>query len=271
MKIQDEIKAELQALQIDFGVSRTTDNVFQVPEEFFNTFPNSMMEIVTAMNADTVFNIDTPTDNPYQVPANYFENFGGIVMQRVKDFDTIVEDGIVGWNDSAKQHPLTIPDNYFESFAANLLTKINAVEEDAVAETEALSPLLASLKHEQPFEVPSGYFDAKAIAEKAKIAEHKTVEHPAVRSIKWARWAAAAAVVFIFSIGGIQFLGKSSVAAQDSLEQSLAKIPEEDLREWLGRNMYEQDMNMAGKGSVSASLQSFSEKEIEDYLATDVW
>jgi len=152
-----------------------------------------------------------------------------------------------------------------------------------------MSPLLASLRKENAFTVPDQYFQAGNIIQLARQqeAKPKTVQHPAVKSITWARWAAAAAVMAIFTLGGMHFLtGNAGSTGKTDFQESLAKIPDAKIKDWLASNMDESDINSLGssianintispKRTVSdktrSSLSEFSEKELKDYLETEVW
>ena len=56
-------------------------------------------------------------------------------------------------------NPYSVPEGYFEGFAASVLSKIRAVAElSAREEIAQLSPLLAGISREMPYELPEQFF-----------------------------------------------------------------------------------------------------------------
>lgn len=281
MKNKDEIATELRMLGAGFTTGPGAENVFHVPENYFGQFPGQMMDIIKHMNDDTLFDISIDKNGPFTVPSNYFDGLSHEIMLKVKAMDSIVHQGEYMWQDEGKKNPFTLPEGYFTGFEAQLLNRISREEIEPQHEIASISPLLAGLKQEKTFTVPENYFSSETFAEQVKQQEvkAKVIQHPAVKSIKWARWAAAAAVVAIFTFGGFHYLVPSPENAADpSFEQSLAQIPDHKIQEWLSNNMDESDINNLG-GSIanistittSHTLNSFSEKEIKDYLESEVW
>jgi hypothetical protein len=281
MKNKDEITTELKTLDAGIIAGIGAGNVFHVPENYFGQFPGQMMDIIQHMNDETSFDIAADKSGPFAVPSNYFDGLSHEIMLKIKAMDSIVHQGEYVWQDKEKKTPFAVPEDYFATFESRLLDRISKEEVGAQHEIESISPLLASLKHEKTFTVPENYFNSEVFVQRAKEQEvkAKVIQHPGVKSIKWARWAAAAAVMAIFTLGGFHYLIPSSeVSSKPSFEQSLAKIPDSRIQEWLSSNMDEADVNNLG-GSIaniktittSHTLNNFSEKEIEDYLETEVW
>jgi hypothetical protein len=281
MKNKDEIAAELKALGAGLITGKSGENVFHVPENYFGQFPGQMMDIIQHMNDDTSFDVTVDKSGPFAVPSNYFDELSQQISLKIKAMDSIVHQGEYIWQDKEKKNPFAVPEGYFAGFEAQLLNRISKEEVEAKHEIESISPLLASLKQERTFTVPENYFNTEVFTHQVKQqeAKAKVIQHPAVKSITWARWAAAAAVMAIFTLGGFHYLIPSSeVSSEPSFEQSLAKIPDTKIQEWLSNNMDESDINNLG-GSIanintittSHTLNSFSEKEIQDYLETEVW
>lgn len=280
MKKNDEIAAELNALPANFGRAATTDSTFHVPDGYFRHFPDQITGIIQAMNAETSFDAGASKEGPFEVPFGYFDQLSGTIMQKISTMETIANDTTGSWNDTGKHNPYRIPENYFVQFEQRLMNTLFREETAVAEEIETLSPLLADLREEQPFAVPKGYFNSETLVRRAQQSETKVIEHPAVRSIKWARWAAAAAVIGIFLMGGLHFLNPSSgLSSQQSFERSLAQIPDARIKEWLISNMDEADINNLGSSVVNIkvnnasphSLNNYSEKELRDYLEAELW
>jgi len=78
------------------------------------------------------------------------------IRDHIQDELKGLESSLPGTNNSG---PYTIPDGYFEGFAASVLLRIKASESTSAAEEIALlSPLLAGISRQMPFEVPEDYF-----------------------------------------------------------------------------------------------------------------
>lgn len=281
MKNKDEITTELKTLDAGIIAGIGAGNVFHVPEHYFGQFPGQMMDIIQHMNDETSFGITVDKSGPFAVPSNYFDDLSHQITLKIKAMDNIVHQGEYVWPDKEKKTPFAVPQDYFATFENQLLNRISKEEVNVQHEIESISPLLAGLKHEKTFTVPENYFNTDVFTQQVKEQEvkAKVIQHPAVKSITWARWAAAAAVLAIFTFGGFHYLVPSSeVSSEPSFEQSLAKIPDNKIQEWLSNNMDEADINNLG-GSIaniktittSHTLNSFSEKEIQDYLETEVW
>ena len=172
-----------------------------------------------------------------------------------------------------------MPPNYFDNFSENVLSKITLQEQNVKQELESIGSMLADFPKEDVFSVPLGYFNEDNFSEKvqAHSIESKVVEHPAVKSIKWARWAAAASVIAIFSISGFQFLNNTPLTANAKFEQSLSQIPDSKIQDWLSFNLGETDStnfstNVANAdGANQPDFNNLSSKEINDYLDNEVW
>ncbi len=282
MKKAGEIALELKALGADFGNETNTIDMFHIPEGYFQQFPEEMTAIVKAMNiADVSLNITAGKEGPFIVPDGYFSQFAENTLLSIKAIEHTAHSTNYSWQDAEKKNAYSIPEGYFAQFETQLFHKIFEQETAVSEEIETLSPLLAGLKKEQPFSLPTGYFNSDAFARQVQEQQPqvKAIEHPAVRSIKWARWAAAAAVIAIFMLGGLHYFNPSAnISKEASFERALAQIPDENIKEWLSNHMDEADINNLG-GSVAnlktistkPSLNNFSEKEIKDYLETELW
>lgn len=278
MKIQDEIQAELRAMGVDFGMRRAEQHVFCIPENYFLDFPGKMTELIQWAESTEDPKLSLPEKNVFEVPEGYFENFRPALQARLDDFRQITEQSVTPWP-STKVTPYQIPAGYFEGLQKNVQKLLSQQEIPADQEVEQLSPLLSSLKHSQPYQVPAGYFE-KAVHAGGE-PRVKALEHPSTRSIKLARWVAAASVIFILMLGGWQFLGNTSgthLSPGTSFEKSLAEIPNARIKDWLSNNLDEADINglqltVADTRSLTTetSLQRFSEEEIIDFLETEVW
>lgn len=273
MKKKAEILDELKDIGVDWNSNPTDAYLFDVPNGYFDTLPSQIMANIKASESETELN---PTLNNaltkstlFDVPENYFDALSNNILSKIHARDAIIEGNVQIFKSVSAENPYHLPENYFESLSRNVFDRI--VSDDIVSseEIESISPLLATLKHKNSYETPDTYFNAIDFAEKiqVKTIETKVVEHPAVKSIKWARWAAAASIILIFSVGGAKFLGtnSASVNPDQKLEQSLAKIPDAKIQEWLANNIDEIDISsLQGTASNSNRPKTVDEQRIED-------
>ncbi|PSK89052.1 hypothetical protein B0I18_11364 [Taibaiella chishuiensis] len=275
MKNREVILAELGDLNASFGAPEFNVATLQAPEGYFQHFPVEMTAIIKAMNSeDAQLPQAYQAEAAYTVPDQYFAQLPELLLSRVRAADELIHKGNYTWDNAAKQNPYTLPENYFDQFESQLMARISEPVANAQAEIDQLSPLLAGLRQQQVFEVPQDYFQAPVAAPKPV----RTVEHPSVKSIKWARWAAAAAILIIFGLGAFQMFNPAIAEPKQSFQQSLAQIPSDSIREWLSTNMDEEDINSLGNSvagldviSTSSVLKGFTDKEIEQYIESEVW
>jgi len=275
MKKNAEILEELTSLKSTLGNFEDGIQLFHVPEGYFEHLPGQILENIKASHKETEFNIAIEKTGPYSVPEGYFEQFGNKVLNKIKNIDSITESKIQSFDNAARMETYQLPTDFFASFEQDLFKKIGIRSENAVQETAAISPLVASLRDKPSYKVPEKYFNANDLSEKVqtKTIERKVVEHPSVKSIKWARWAAAASIILIFSIGGFRFLSPhSALSSEAKFEKSLAQIPEYQLREWLSNNLDETDVNSLSASLLNSkdlktkqALENITEEDIETY------
>lgn len=105
-----------------------------------------------------------------------------------------------------KNTTLSVPQHYFENFPTRLMETI--LNEGSGQDLIELSPLLMSLKHENPFSVPESYFNNL----KAEIPKLQAPVMWMNRFSSWAKYAAAACLVGIIST--VFFLSKTKNGTQ---------------------------------------------------------
>ena len=114
-----------------------------------------------------------------------------------------------------KNTPFSVPQHYFDSFPTRLMEGIlsEAPEQDVME----LSPLLKSLKHENPYSLPEGYF--KNV--KVEIPRDQAPVIGMHRFGSWAKYTAAACLLGI--IATVFFVSKTENGNQVAV---LSKEPE---------------------------------------------
>lgn len=113
-----------------------------------------------------------------------------------------------------KNTPFSVPKDYFDSFSTRLMEGIlnDAPDQDLME----LSPLLKSLKHENPYTLPAGYFNKMKVDIPRDLAPVR-----AIYRFGWAKYAAAACLVGI--IATVFFVSTSENGTQLA---GLSKEPE---------------------------------------------
>ncbi|KAA5536509.1 hypothetical protein F0919_02245 [Taibaiella lutea] len=275
MKKKAEILEELTTLKSTLGNYEDEIQLFHVPEGYFEYLPGQILKNIKASQIETEFNLTIDKTVPYTVPTDYFEQFGNNVLQQIRKMQPVIEGKNQSFDDIGMMETYQLPDGFFASFEQNLYKKLGIQQDSDIEETETISPLLASLKDKTSYTAPHTYFNAIDFSEKIqrKTIERKVIEHPSVKSIKWARWAAAASIILIFFVGGFRFLSPdNTISSEAKFEKSLAQIPETQIREWLSNNIDETDINSLSASLLNSkdlktkqALENITEDDIEAY------
>jgi hypothetical protein len=251
-----EIREELKQIGVNWESHPVDTNVFNLPQGYFDNLAGQILNNIQASDTGTQLDLQLDRSGPFQVPVNYFENLSGHILRKTSEMRAITDGDMALFGHVPSGNPYHIPENYFSTLEQNIYQKLG-LSANAAEEMEYISPLLASLKDKPTYEAPATYFNAFYFSEKiqTKTIECKTVEHPSAKSIKWARWAAAASIICIFSLGGIRFLNSNlAMNPNAEFEQSLSKIPDAKIQAWLSNNLDESDINnlKSSLGNVNA-------------------
>jgi CRISPR/Cas system CMR-associated protein Cmr5 small subunit len=175
----------------------------------------------------------------------------------------------------------TVPVGYFDNFPARLMDAIqNEASEEELFE---LSPLLKTLKHENPYTLPDGYFNHL----KVEIPKHKApvVGMYTIRS--WAKYAAAACLLGI--IATVFFVSKTenetSLALQpketeslqnkvspDAIAMYLEEMDNLSVAETTENEQVETESNLLvdmSSETIEEILQEIPDKDISLYMDQD--
>ncbi len=263
------ISEELQAMGCDLLKYKEDRKTYAVPEGYFRNFADDMTAMIRSIDTPVLLPAATK-QTPFDLPEDYFTHLSGTITRKAKATEIVTLQGIMPWTDTDKQTPFVLPENYFAQFEQNLFHHLFHTEPSVQDEIGTLSPLLADLKQESPYQVPAGYFPEPTIQPRVK-------EHPAARSIKWARWAAAACILVIFGLGGWQMFNPLKEIIPPTLEQQLTRVPEEKIKNWLANNIDEMDINSLSSNiarseiTAHSSLSHFSDEDIQEYLEAETW
>lgn len=250
---------------------------YQVPEAYFNVFPQRILQLVSNQEADVRqagmhtglgLPLPDPSALPYRLPEGYFSAFPIRIVEKI-NMECFDPSGDALKADSAKQHPFVLDQNdYFDHIGTQVLNRIrqNSAQRD---DDVLLSPELAALKSRQAFEVPDGYFDAPVY--RTAIQKPLVPVHPAHKSIKWSSWIAAAGILLIFTLGGRGlFVNPSaSVPVPDrGVELALNAIPEQEIAEYLEMTMSEYEL--AGFFADHTPWDKLIDEQASEALLNDI-
>ena len=264
---------------------------FEVPKDYFLNLADHIMEGVKAsrsLSEDTSVLIQDMQQSPtFEVPKDYFENLSVAITQSVHaeaDATYYLQQN-VGVN-----NPHILPASYFDQLSDTIISKISQGEEDLVD-----TSFIEDFKQINVFAVPEGYFEnlKPSIAEGVTTAkkEVQTMVLPK-RNVKWTNWAAAACVLFIFTLGGIWMMGTDvqnsggSASHNPALLASLtlAEVSDEDIEKYIENDQESFDIyslmdnasastkdKKSGTKHISTEnlLENISQEEIDAYLEAE--
>jgi len=173
--------------------------------------------------------------------------------------------------------PLTVPEGYFEQLTPRILQNVTQNIENEDITTE-LSPLLQSLKHQNPYQIPEKYFQHFDVS--------IPIEGPKVVSMfTWKRWVGYAAAACIAGFMIVLFFGGNDKTTVQELALEKVTIENESLStESIQTYLHEADQlaysEIAGSdftsGSellvdmtpqiISAMLKEIPEKDISSFI-----
>jgi hypothetical protein len=196
-------------------------------------------------------------ENVYKVPAGYFEAFAEKMLELVKTVPAEDSNHLTG---ISKELPYSVPQNYFEGLEERLMQVVRerADYQTVQEELESISPLLSSLPKQNPYVVPQGYFDS--IGERNAPVKIISITHR-----KWFRYAAAAVVIGIVTLGAIFFInGKAKPVGEDKawakVEKKVEKFSDEEIKDFI-------EFNDAGLStSETAGLEPVKKEELRELL-----
>jgi hypothetical protein len=213
-------------------------------------------------------NVEQPV---FTVPDGYFENFAASVWAKLKSQQELsaadeVKDLSPVLAAISKQTPFSVPENYFTHLATGLPALVN---------DEALPEFLQSHTKQMPYAVPNGYFEELAAQVAAKVTKQKAKVVPL--SVRFMRYAAAAAIVGILVLGSLLYVGRNrtttvDLAKQPSawIAQKLKNVSNTDLEAFL-KNLNAESgstelAQKGGKTEVRSLLHDVSNRELDAFL-----
>ncbi|HRP89430.1 MAG TPA: hypothetical protein PKX92_05280 [Edaphocola sp.] len=280
LNIQEEWNQLGAAFSLHIGMPH-----FSIPEAYFDNLPTEIIEGIMSVNVaePKLAMIETP----YQVPENYFGQLPIQITTSINHIETVMQQGFS--NIEKNNNVFEVPQSYFENLTDKILNKIHS--EIAIEEELLESPLLASLKTSNPFELPAALkINLPSIASESN-EDKSSWNVPMVvnKRLRMSNIAVAASVALFFVLGATWLhLGKNEtintnnmamhtlVSPQDKAEKLLAEIPDGAIEEYLNQNIeqfneFALETNVVGHKTnsiqtIKHELDKISNEEIQAYL-----
>ena len=216
-KIQDELK------DLAIQLPNYPNMPFQMPETYFDTFSNTILESIRA--EEVIVNYSKGT--PYEVPSGYFNQFEENILAEARSF--------IQQSNLSKELPFTVPAHYFENLSRNL-------EEHTLNETR-----LDVYSREMVYEVPDNYFThlPEMVMRKVQNANTIIAFRPILTGIR-SKIALAATILLFVAISFASFLQQTTgVSSSSSAEIALNSVSDEEMRVYLYNHQHEIDYLLA--------------------------
>lgn len=219
---------------------------------------NTKQEILDELKLVSPGLAETAVPCPYKVPTGYFDTVPELIMSRLEQEAHLPVMPAIAYS---------VPDGYFESLTGNILEKIRKQDtayNEVQAELQELAPLLNTIPRSAVYSVPSGYFDTVSFVPPAKPA--KLINLSVAR--KWTQYAAAAAVIGIFVLGGFLYTGRNNTDyntySRMDVPTELNNVSETDLSAYLS-NPEAQEMDAVAE--INNNINSMSDEDLDQYLS----
>ena len=275
MKNENYILNELNQISpVVAGITRK--NLFEVPENYFEQFADTVMLRIKSTQTDEEFssaltNKNTPFTSP---PADYFESFAEKMLNRIKaETGNSVDEELAILSPMLSKikrvTPFSVPQGYFEELSDNVLESAKAIDfvNDGL---ENLSPLMRDLKNKNTYTTPLGYFEnfSDSVLSKIKNEPKKAKVISITNRKTWLKFAAAAIVVGMISTIGFYFLNKSSQPVNTDPIAALSKVSDDEMNNYL-QNQYSPvyDSVITNTNSPLA-IVDLSNDDTDDLLST---
>ena len=190
-----------------------------------------------------------------------------------REIHTELKELAPGFPQGIPEASLGVPQDYFRDFSERLMSRIQA----ETLENETISPILQELKGEQPFHVPSGYFEGF----QPRIHSGKVVLLPTYTRLKMVlKYAAAACLIgIIITFVTLNSNQKATGEAESASLQTGQEISEgafvEYFEDW-DQNEAEEDEESVEKSTnllvdintltINELLSEMGENEIKYYM-----
>ena len=215
--------------------------------------------------------------NVFAIPEGYFNYLSEDILHGIKSKNNSLPHAISG------NLQADVPAGYFDHLADTIMGRIKAEQNETLStDSEALSPLLYSLKSKNVFEVPHGYFETVADAILVKIqAQPSKLVVMRKRSTVFMKYAVAAVFTGMMALGVFKFIKPTDTVIPAKLDavvadgyqiykahtfdQEFAKVSDEDIIKYLQAN----GENVDAQTIADQTLDANSLPSQADYLMDD--
>jgi hypothetical protein len=239
------------------------ENVFSVPNGYFDTLPNNIIDRIGVSET-----VNKANSNLFIIPADYFTDLAGNILLKVSQQANELEEIAPVLRTLNRQNLASIPNGYFEDFATNMLVKIKECN-DIELELETIAPVLNTISKENLYTVPAHYFETFSVQNKTPLTA-KIVKLGNTR--KWFTYIAAAAMAGVLVTGGIKFMAGNQIVDGGKLkvQEELGKLNDDDIQQYLNKQTtvdYVVNNNTANDDiNPQDLLEETSSEEIQNYL-----
>ena len=192
---------------------------------------------------------DIPKNMPFVVPEGYFEQLPGLIAAKEELLAISGPVAVI-----TKNMPFVVPEAYFDQLPGAIAAKVSSAS------------LLNSKKYGAPYAAPVGYFDQLPgeVLLKAKGNRKQEIRKRFI-SFRGTKWAVAATLAVIVSIGGYMMYSENRL---NQAENILAIIPGSEISEYVQHNGLDVG---AQKGNIDIANLNVDKKDIVTYLNETGW
>lgn len=219
--------------------------------------------------------------NVFMVPEGYFSQLAVDIFMKT---EPVSENGSL--LPDSKSPAFSVPEGYFDGLAGSIMSRIKTeTTSDAREEISILSPTLAGISREMPYEIPRSYFNNLTGRILDQRQEAKVVQMTSARrSImpRWMKLAAAACIAGLLFFGAYKMIpwNKSSDPAKTELanlptkeevknfdlEKELAKLSTDDITNYLCETGAVACNEVKKDEELKKEMSEISDEELNEYL-----
>jgi hypothetical protein len=220
--------------------------------------------------------------NVFTVPEGYFSQLAVDIFMKT---EPVSENGTL--LPHSKSPAFSVPEGYFDGLAGSIMNRIKTEDlSDAREEINILSPTLAGINREMPYQVPRSYFDKLTERILDQRQEAKVVQmSSARRSImpRWMKMAAAACIAGLLFFGAYKIIpwgsGTTSPVTNElanlptkeevknfDLEKELAKLSADDINNYLCETGAVACNEIQKDDELKKEVSEISDEELNEYL-----
>ena len=238
-----------------------------------NSILNELVSLGSTLSTDS-------PQNFYEIPAGYFDRLPDQILNRIKALNSenaSEEIKVLSTvlSQVSKTNIYSVPAGYFEDLSDNIIQGIYEHPDYQTSKEEltSISPLLSGISKKTPYTIPEDYFENLGI----KTSEKSETRVVSITFRKWYRYAAAAVIVGIITMGGWLFISKKQIDPVKNpdgwVAKNTKKISTDEVDNFINLDNNEHLLNNSSVASNDTNAQEIkdlmkdvSEKEIDNFL-----